>query len=91
MATAGSVFWDGRTLGGWDARTRTAQDIVINLAGRSVDCRYHARNRKLMKDSRVDSTRVLGLAVAQCSIPPRVLAQLQHSHNLSPYLGPGLG
>ncbi|MGB0581943.1 MAG: epimerase [Limisphaerales bacterium] len=44
----------------------------MNLAGRSVDCRYHARNRRLIMDSRVKSTRVLGQAIAQCQLPPRV-------------------
>src|SRR5687768_10358432 len=65
------VFWDGRTLGEW-ARELDGADVVINLAGRSVDCRYHARNRKLMLDSRVESTRVLGEAVARCAKPPKV-------------------
>jgi len=45
---------------------------LINLAGRSVDCRYHARNRRLIMDSRIKSTRVLGEAVAQRMNPPRV-------------------
>src|SRR6185503_12046295 len=43
-----------------------------NLAGRSVDCRYHARNRKLMMDSRVETTRVLGEAITRCANPPKV-------------------
>ena len=64
-------FWDGRTLGEW-ARELDGADVLINLAGRSVDCRYHARNRKLMMDSRVESTRVLGGAITKCASPPKV-------------------
>jgi uncharacterized protein (TIGR01777 family) len=58
-------------LGGW-TRELDGADVLINLAGRSVDCRYHVRNRKLMMDSRVDSTRALGEAIARCVNPPRV-------------------
>ena len=51
--------WDGSTPGGW-FRELDGADVVINLAGRSVNCRYHAANRKEMIDSRVQSTRVVG-------------------------------
>ena len=50
-------------------------DVVINLAGRSVNCRYHARNRAAILSSRVDSTRVLGEAIRNCDRPPRVWLQ----------------
>lgn len=65
------VSWDGRTPGDWQ-REIDGADAVINLAGRSVDCRYHARNRRLILDSRIESTRVLGEAIARCARPPRV-------------------
>ena len=65
------VAWDGRTLGPWTGELEGA-DAVINLAGRSVDCRYHERNRREIFDSRIESTRVLGQAVARCKNPPRV-------------------
>ncbi len=65
------VGWDAATIGPWTAELEDA-DAVINLAGRSVDCRYHARNRKLIWDSRIGSTRVLGEAIARCARPPRV-------------------
>lgn len=68
---AREAFWDGRSLGDW-SRELEGADALINLAGRSVDCRYHARNRRLMMDSRVDSTRVLGEAIARCANPPKV-------------------
>lgn len=69
-----NVVWDGRTLGEW-AREIDGADVVINLAGRSVNCRYHARNRREMMDSRIDSTRIVGEAIAQASRPPRVWLQ----------------
>lgn len=68
------VFWDGRTYGPWAAELDGA-DVVINLAGRSVDCRYHDRNLREMMASRVDSTRVIGEAIAQAKNPPRVWLQ----------------
>ncbi len=65
------VSWDARTLGQWQREIEGAE-AVINLAGRTVDCRYNAENRRLIMDSRVDSTRVLGSAIALCGRPPRV-------------------
>jgi uncharacterized protein len=65
------VHWGGRTLGDWASELDGAT-AVVNLAGRSVNCRYTRRNRELMMNSRVDSTRVLGEAIAQCGRPPRV-------------------
>jgi uncharacterized protein (TIGR01777 family) len=65
------THWDGNTLGDW-ARELDGAHVVINLAGRSVNCRYNAANRKEILDSRVNSTRVLGEAIAQCTSPPRL-------------------
>jgi uncharacterized protein (TIGR01777 family) len=68
------VEWDGRTLGDWAGEIDGA-DVVINLAGRSVNCRYNADNRRQMMDSRVDSTRVVGGAITQAVNPPKVWLQ----------------
>ena len=65
------AIWDGETLGDW-ARELEGASALINLSGRSVNCRYHARNRRLMMDSRINSTRVLGEAIARCKNPPQV-------------------
>ena len=65
------VRWDGHTLGEW-ARELDGASALINLAGRSVNCRYNDRNRREILESRVDSTRVLGKAIARCSKPPPV-------------------
>ncbi|MCR5888796.1 TIGR01777 family oxidoreductase [Hymenobacter sp. J193] len=67
----GEVSWDGRTLGPW-ARKLEGAAVLLNLAGKSVDCRYHAANRRAITRSRTESTRVLGEAVAQCQAPPAV-------------------
>jgi uncharacterized protein (TIGR01777 family) len=70
----GRVHWDARTLGPWAAELDGA-DVVINLAGRSVNCRYTPENRRLIHDSRVESTRVIGEAIALAQSPPRVWLQ----------------
>lgn len=51
------VVWDGRTLGRW-AEELDGVDAVINLAGRTVSCRYTDANLRQMMDSRLDSTRL---------------------------------
>ncbi|WP_433243802.1 TIGR01777 family oxidoreductase [Actinomadura nitritigenes] len=67
--------WDGRTLGPWAAAIDGA-DAVINLAGRSVSCRYTPANLREMMDSRVESARVVGEAIAAAARPPRVWLQM---------------
>jgi uncharacterized protein len=68
------VHWDAATLGDW-AKHLEGAEAVINLAGRSVNCRYHAQNRRKILESRVNSTRVLGQAIAVCQTPPKVWLQ----------------
>lgn len=68
------VRWDARTVGGWAAEIDGA-DAVINLAGQSVNCRYTAENRRRIKESRIDSTRAVGQAIARAARPPRVWLQ----------------
>ena len=63
--------WDGATLGDWKSVFEGAE-AVLNLAGRSVNCRYNSKNRAEILDSRVNSTRILGEAIAGCTIPPKV-------------------
>lgn len=63
--------WDGATAGPW-ALALEGAEAVINLAGRSVNCRYTAANRQAILESRVASTRLVGAAVAGCRVPPRV-------------------
>ena len=63
------VQWNGRDPGAWEA-TIDGVDVVINLAGRSVNCRYTPDNRREIMESRVLSTRVLGQAIARAATPP---------------------
>jgi uncharacterized protein (TIGR01777 family) len=66
-----SLHWSGCTIGPWISELEGAEALV-NLAGKSVNCRYHQRNRRELLDSRLNSTRVLGEAIARCVEPPRV-------------------
>jgi uncharacterized protein len=69
-----SVGWDARTIGPWTSELESA-DVVINLAGRSVNCRYTPSNRRAILESRVASARVVGQAIARCTRPPAVWLQ----------------
>ena len=70
-----AVAWDARTLDRAWASEIDGADVVINLAGRSVDCRYTDANRREIMDSRVESTRVLGEAIAAAAAPPATWLQ----------------
>jgi len=68
------VAWDAETIGAWTGEIDGA-DVVINLAGRNVNCRYTAENRREIFDSRVRSARVVGEAIARAARPPEVWLQ----------------
>lgn len=70
-ATVKEVFWDAKSVGDWASLVDGA-DVVMNLAGKSVDCRYTEENKRLIIESRVNSTRAVGEAIARCAQPPRV-------------------
>src|SRR2546427_5325084 len=57
------VTWDATTKGPW-VKEIDGADVVVNLAGRSVNCRYTPRNREAIKQSRVRSTQIIGEAIA---------------------------
>ena len=65
------LTWDAKTIGLW-ANHLEGADVLINLTGKSVDCRYNEANKKLIISSRVDATKVLGEAIKQCDNPPKV-------------------
>ncbi len=69
-----TVRWDGATVGPWAGELDGA-DVVINLAGRSVNCRYTPENRRQIMDSRVTSARAVGAAIARSPRPPRLWLQ----------------
>ena len=71
LAGVTRLRWDGETLGEW-ARALDGARAVVNLAGKSVNCRYHAANQVAILESRLRSTRVLAEALRQCDDPPPV-------------------
>lgn len=79
------VLWDARMIGAWSDALENA-DVVINLAGRSVNCRYNEKNRREIIESRVDSTRVIGEAIPRAANPPPVWLQMStatiYAHSL---------
>jgi uncharacterized protein (TIGR01777 family) len=68
------VKWDGKTVGDWLAEMDGAL-AVVNLAGKSVNCRYTAENRREIIESRVDSVHAIDSAIARCAHPPSVFVQ----------------
>jgi uncharacterized protein (TIGR01777 family) len=69
-----TVPWDGAGSGEWE-REIDGCDVVINLAGRNVNCRYHERNRREIMDSRINSVRAVGRAIRGAKSPPCVWLQ----------------
>ncbi len=68
------LLWDGKTIGSW-AQAIDGADVVINLAGHTVNCRYHQKNRDRIMNSRVDSTRIVGEAIHRAKRPPHTWLQ----------------
>lgn len=71
QSTVREIAWDARTVGDWLGELDGAA-AVINLAGRSVNCRFTPENRRLVMNSRVEATRAVGAAIARCTKPPPV-------------------
>jgi uncharacterized protein (TIGR01777 family) len=65
------IHWNAKTLGEWKNWVENA-DVLINLTGKSVDCRYTEKNKQEIYSSRIDSTKVLQQAVDQCANKPKV-------------------
>lgn len=68
------IEWDAKNLGDWTQEFESA-DVVINLAGRIVNCRYNEENRRQIMDSRIDSTKAVGEAILNAKNPPKVWLQ----------------
>jgi uncharacterized protein len=75
VAFGRAVAWDGKSAGDW-AREIDGSDVVINLTGRNVNCRYTEANLREMLESRVESARAVGAAIARAALPPRVWLQM---------------
>lgn len=65
------IAWDGRTRGSW-ATALEGADLLINLTGKSVNCRYNEQHKQEIFDSRTDATRILGAVVQTLEKPPRL-------------------
>jgi uncharacterized protein len=65
------VNWDGKTAGTW-TETLEGADALINLNGKSVDCRYNKKNKAAIYSTRLDATSALGKAVQNSKKPPKV-------------------
>lgn len=68
----GSVKWDGKTIEYSWLHELNGADIVINLSGKSVNCRYTEKNKQEIIDSRVNSTSIIGEAIRQTIVPPKL-------------------
>jgi uncharacterized protein (TIGR01777 family) len=64
------VNWDAKSFSDWEAALESA-NVIINLAGKSVDCRYTEKNKAEILASRIDSTKILNEAILQCKNPPK--------------------
>lgn len=65
------IYWNAKDLGDWTNQLENTE-AVINLTGKSVNCRYTEENKKEIYHSRIDSTNLLGLAINLCEQPPKV-------------------
>ena len=68
---AKTCIWDGKNLGDWATELEGA-DVLINLAGKSVNCRYNEANKAAIYASRLESTTILGKAIEVCKNPPKL-------------------
>lgn len=66
-----TAAWDGKRLGDWVEELETA-DGLVNLAGRSVNCKWTDENKRAIYESRVGTTQLLAEACRLVSVPPRV-------------------
>jgi len=64
------VNWDAKSFSGWESELENA-DVLINLAGKSVDCRYTKKNKSEILASRIESTKILNEAILHCKNPPK--------------------
>lgn len=70
-ANVNRLHWDGKTIGPWTQALEQC-DVLINLNGKSVDCRYSEKNKALIYSTRLESTAILGTAIQQAKNPPRL-------------------
>ena len=73
------VRWDARTLGDW-CRELDGAIGMVNLTGRTVDCIKTPDHQDEILRSRLEATRVLGMAVRNVESPPPVWVQMSTAH-----------
>lgn len=87
VQTQDTIYWDAVQLGPWVEQLEKS-DVVINLTGKSVNCRYTPANRSILWKSRIDTTRLLGQAIGQLTNPPQLWLQASgsalYAHSLEP-------
>jgi len=66
-----TLVWDGRTMGDW-AKELEGADMLINLCGKNVNCRYTEKNKEEIISSRVEPTTLLGKVVDGLIDPPEL-------------------
>lgn len=90
QSSARCIYWDGETSGKWLKWLEWA-DVLLNLCGRSVDCRYHSANKKAIFNSRVLTTRTLAKAIETSAKPPLIWLQMSTATIYNHTYGPGFG
>jgi len=66
--------WTGAHIGEW-IQFLDGADAVVNLAGRSVNCRHTPENLREIIESRVNSVQTVAAAFEHVKVPPRVWVQ----------------
>lgn len=66
---SGHIAWEDRA---GIVQALEGAELLINLAGKSVNCRYTEENRRIILESRTQTTRILGESVLACNNPPKL-------------------
>ncbi|NII84071.1 MULTISPECIES: TIGR01777 family oxidoreductase [unclassified Pedobacter] len=66
-----TLVWDGKTIDEWSQSLKGA-DLLVNLCGKNVNCRYTEKNKKEIFDSRLIPTHLLGKAIEEMENPPKL-------------------
>lgn len=66
-----TVVWDAKNAGDW-TKELSGTDVLINLTGKSINCRHNEANKKELLSSRIDATEILGKAIEACEQAPKL-------------------
>ncbi len=66
-----TLVWDGKTEGDWKSSLQDA-DLLVNLCGKNVNCRYTMKNQEEIIASRTVPTRLLNKVVGNLERPPKL-------------------